>query len=52
VVVPSRANSQVDEIEIADNNAVTAYFVDSRPGKGRLRVYELRKIENDWKIVE
>jgi hypothetical protein len=52
VVVPSRANSQVDEIEIADDNAVTAYFIDTRPGKRRLRVYELRKIGNDWKIVE
>jgi hypothetical protein len=52
VVVPSRANSQVDEIEIADDNAVTAYFVDTRPGKRRLRVYELRKIGNEWKIVE
>jgi hypothetical protein len=52
VVVPSRANSHVDEIEIAEDNAVTAYFVDTRPGRGRLRVYELRKIGNDWKIVE
>jgi hypothetical protein len=52
VVVPSRANSQVDEIEIEAGNAVTAFFVDNRPGRGRLRVYELRKIGNDWKIVE
>jgi hypothetical protein len=52
VVVPSRANSHVDEIEIADDNTVTAYFVDTRPGRGRLRVYKLRKIGNDWKIVE
>jgi hypothetical protein len=51
VVVPSRANSQVDEIEIADNE-VTAYFVDTARGRRRLRVYELRKIGNDWKIVE
>jgi hypothetical protein len=52
VVVPSRANSQVDEIEIAGDNAVSAYFTDNRPGKGRLRMYELRKIGNNWKIVE
>jgi hypothetical protein len=51
VVVPSRANSQVDEIEIAADNAVTAFFVDTRAGR-RLRVYELRKIGDDWKIVE
>jgi hypothetical protein len=52
VVVPSRANSHVDAIEFTAENAVTAYFVDTRPGRGRLRVYELRKIGNEWKIVE
>jgi hypothetical protein len=51
VVVPSRANSRVDEIEI-DNNEVTAYYLDTARGGRRLRVYELRKIGNDWKIVE
>jgi len=52
VVVPSRANSQVDEIEISDDDTVKVFHVDtSRPETRRLRLYELRKIENNWIIT-
>ena len=49
VVVPSRANSRVDEIEFIDTNRVKAYFLDK--DKGRLRVYDLIKIGDEWKII-
>jgi hypothetical protein len=52
VVVPSRANSRVDEIEIFSDNRVSAFYVETSRAGRRLRVYELQKIENDWKIVE
>jgi len=52
VVVPSRANSRVDEIEFADNDIVRAFHIDtSRSEPRRLRVYELRKVGNDWEIT-
>ena len=60
VVVPSRANSQVDEIEIEGDNKVRAYYHETRTVRGennetttevrRLRVYELIKIDGNWKI--
>jgi hypothetical protein len=50
VVVPSRAESQVDEIDFGDDNVVRAYFIDAR--QRRLRLYELQKIGNEWKIVD
>ena len=49
VVVPSRADSRVDEIEFAADHIVKAFYLDT--SARRLRVYELRKIDNDWKIV-
>ena len=49
VVVPSRADSRVDEIEFAADHIVKAFYLDT--SARRLRVYELRKIGNDWKIV-
>jgi hypothetical protein len=59
VVVPSRANSQVDEIEI-EGNVVKAYYLETRNTRGenneviaetrRLRLYELVKIDGNWKI--
>jgi len=53
VVVPSRANSRVDDIEFVSRNKVKAYTVTvNREGQPqRLRLYDLEKIENMWKIV-
>jgi len=49
VVVPSRANSQVDKIEIIDNNRVKAYyFREDR----YLRLYELERKGNSWMIIQ
>jgi hypothetical protein len=59
VVVPSRANSKVDEIEFVDNNTVRAYYLETRSVRvenevvtetRRLRLYELVKVDNNWKI--
>jgi hypothetical protein len=50
VVVPSRANSQVDEIEFIDHNWVKAYFYDKAKTR-RLRLYELIKTGDKWKII-
>ena len=61
VVAPSRANSQVDEIEFVNDNTVRAYYLETRTVRGadnepqtetrRLRLYELVKIDNMWKIA-
>ena len=54
VVVPSRANSRVDDIEFISQNRVKAYTViTNRDGQTtqRLRLYDLELIENIWKIV-
>lgn len=56
VVVPSRANSRVDEIEFVGNHQVKAYFLRTTKKDGntevtRLRLYELIKIGNEWKII-
>ena len=59
VVVPSRANSKVDEIEFVDDNTVRAYYLEARSVRvenevvtetRRLRLYELVKIDGKWKI--
>jgi hypothetical protein len=50
VVVPSRANSQVDKIEIMDNNRVKAFFINTRKERTEL-VYELAKIGDSWTII-
>jgi len=50
VVVPSRANSQVDKIEIMDNNRVKAFYMNTRKERTEL-VYELAKIGNSWTII-
>jgi len=61
VVVPSRANSKVDKIEILDNNRVRAFYMSSRRvvigNKTRtetipLLIYELRKNGNTWTIIQ
>lgn len=60
VVVPSRANSRVDEIEFSDDNKVKAYYLETRTKKDgnetvtetrRLRIYELTKSGDEWKIA-
>jgi hypothetical protein len=51
VVVPSRANSRVDQIEFK-GDTVWAYYTDPRPERGRLKVKKIKKIGNEWKIVE
>jgi len=61
VVVPSRANSKVDKIEILDNNRVRAFYMSSRRVVSGdktytetvpLLVYELRKNGNSWTIIQ
>ena len=64
VVVPSRSNSRVDEIEFVTRNRIKVYFNEERTRKGegnttitetrRLRLYDLEKSEDtgEWKIIE
>ncbi|MDR0403446.1 MAG: hypothetical protein LBH35_07665 [Treponema sp.] len=49
VVVPSRANDRVDDIEFVSQIRVKAYTVSSR-GE-RLRLYDLEKTGEGWKII-
>jgi len=49
VVVPSRANSRVDDIEFISQNRVKAYTIDSKENK--LRLYDLEKTGAGWKII-
>jgi uncharacterized protein YigE (DUF2233 family) len=49
VVVPSRANSRVDDIEFVDTKRVKAFMVTSQ-GQ-RLRLYDLEDFGEGWKIV-
>jgi hypothetical protein len=60
VVVPSRANSQVDKIDILDNNRVRALYMytrktgsdnEERTETVPLLVYELAKIGDSWTII-
>ena len=53
VVVPSRANSRVDEIEFIDENRVKAFTVTTnRAGQTqRLRLYDLEFANNTWIII-
>ena len=48
VVIPSRANSRIDEIEFSTENIVKAYQTDDAR---RLRLYELEKTDGEWKII-
>ena len=50
VVVPSRANDQVDDIEFTSEDEVTAYTLDSN--RQRLILYHLKYIEGNWKITQ
>ncbi|MDR1362973.1 MAG: hypothetical protein LBJ35_02855 [Spirochaetaceae bacterium] len=48
VVVPSRSNDRVDDIEFVSDNRVKAITLN----KGRrLLLYDLEKTQNGWKIV-
>ena len=49
IVVPSRSNDRVDEIEFVSRNRVKAYTVDTRGT--RLVLYDLEIIDGRWKIV-
>jgi hypothetical protein len=49
VVVPSRANSQVDKIEILGNNRVKAYYYKEN---STVQLYELEKRGNIWTIIQ
>jgi len=49
VVVPSRANSQVDKIEIINNNRVKAYYYRE---DRYLRLYELERRGKSWTIIQ
>jgi len=53
VVVPSRANSRVDDIEFVDSTRVKAFTVNvNRAGEEqRLRLYDLEKTGDMWKII-
>ena len=49
VVVPSRSNDRMDEIDFVDENRVKAY---TRDNSGRLLVlYDLELFDNKWKII-
>jgi hypothetical protein len=49
VVVPSRANDRVDDIEFVSPTRVKAYTVTAN-GQ-RLRLYDLESLGNTWKII-
>jgi hypothetical protein len=49
VVVPSRQNDRVDDIEFVSPTRVKAYTVT--PNGQRLRLYDLESSENTWKII-
>jgi len=53
VVVPSRANSRVDDIEFIGVNRVKAFTINTnRAGEEvRLRLYDLEKTGDVWKII-
>jgi len=61
VVVPSRSNSKVDEIEFTAADRVKVFYREERVRKTentsttevrRLRLYELIKINGTWKIID
>jgi hypothetical protein len=53
VVVPSRANSRVDDIEFIGEHRVKAFtLITNKEGEEqRLRLYDLEKTGNIWKII-
>jgi hypothetical protein len=51
VVVPSRSNAKLDEIEFLDSNRVTAYMYNKGNPEQRIILYQLTKIDGVWKIT-
>jgi hypothetical protein len=53
VVVPSRADLRVDEIEFISENRVKAFTITTNKAgeEQRLRLYDLEKIGNSWTII-
>jgi hypothetical protein len=53
VVVPSRANSRVDDIEFIGEHRVKAFTIMTTNSgeEQRLRLYDLEKTGNIWKII-
>jgi len=53
VVVPSRDNCHVDDIEFFGRNKVKAFTVltNKAGDEQRIRLYDLEKINNMWKII-
>jgi len=53
VVVPSRANSRVDDIEFIGEHRVKAFTITTNNSgeELRLRLYDLEKTGNIWKII-
>jgi len=53
VVVPSRANLRVDDIEFISRDRVKAFtlVVDKAGEEQRLRLYDLERIGNSWRII-
>jgi hypothetical protein len=49
VVVPSRANARVDDIEFTGQNRIKVFTINNR--NERLRLYELEQTGNTWKII-
>ena len=49
VVVPARTNDRVDDIEFETQNRVKAYTINAKGEK--LRLYDLEKSGNEWKII-
>ncbi|MDR0495781.1 MAG: hypothetical protein LBG95_09185 [Treponema sp.] len=60
VVVPSRAQSRVDEIEFTAENRIKVYYLEGArrnpnatdTGPRRLRLYDLVKDGDTWKIID
>jgi hypothetical protein len=53
VVIPSRADLHVDEIEFISENRVKAFtMITNKAGEEqRLRLYDLEKIDDSWTII-
>ena len=49
IVVPSRSNDRVDDIDFLSRTSVRAYTIDSRGNT--LILYDLENIDGQWKIV-
>jgi len=53
VVVPSRADLRVDDIEFIGSNRVKAFTLTTNKAgeEVRLRLYDLEKVGNSWTII-